>query len=77
MKVCFMFPQTDGLGEFCFRGSNFYAELGIFALRYRFCVIVYDKFGKLTDCWIRYVSGYTSRRNGSEAAKATLLEVLI
>jgi len=22
-----MFPQTDSLGEFCFRGSNFYAEL--------------------------------------------------
>ena len=39
--MCFMFPQTDGMGEILLRGSNFYPEPRIFALRYRFCVIVY------------------------------------
>lgn len=36
-----MFPQTDGLREFLLNGSNKYAELRRFALRYRFCVFVY------------------------------------
>jgi hypothetical protein len=41
IEVCFMFPQTGGLRGFALGGSNFCAELRIFALRYRICVFVY------------------------------------
>lgn len=33
-----MFPQTDGLGDFCFSGSNFYAELIGFEYLFGICV---------------------------------------
>lgn len=51
-----MFPQTNGLRELCFRGSNKYAELRIFALNYRSCVFVYVNRGKdLLIAWITFI----------------------
>ena len=38
--MCLYVPSDLWFGGFCFRGSNKYAELRIFALRYGFCVFV-------------------------------------
>lgn len=55
-----MFPKTRSWGIFVFRGFNFYAELGIFALRFR-VMYLYDiilKGDKLLDLYYKGYLGY-------------------